>query len=60
MLGAKDYRGMSYIGEKFERKLLRHFSGIRSGLKIPDFFAHSPAFCMQRQKTAEADTNCVN
>ena len=34
---AKDYRGMSYIGKKFERKLLQHFSGIRSGLKISDF-----------------------
>ena len=44
MLEAKDYRGMSQIGEKFERKLLRHFSGIRSGLKIPDFMHISRLF----------------
>ena len=37
MLEAWDYRGMLNIEEKFERKQLRHFSGIRGGLKIPDF-----------------------
>ena len=47
MLGVKDYRGMSYIGEKFERKQLRHFSQIRSRLKIPDFLHIAPTFCMQ-------------
>ena len=29
-------------------------------LKIPDFSHIAPAFCMQRQKTAEADAKCVN
>ena len=29
-------------------------------LKITDFFHIVPAFCMQRQKTAEADAKCVN
>ena len=36
-----------YVGTLFE-------------LKIPDFSHITPAFCMQRQKTAEADTKCVN
>ena len=58
MLWAKDYRGMPYVAENFERKPLRHFSWIRSGLKIPDFLHIAPAFCMQRQKIAEA--KCVN
>ena len=29
-------------------------------LKIPDFLHIAPAFCMQRQKTAEAEVKCVN
>ena len=29
-------------------------------LKIPDFSHIAPVFCMQRQKTAEADVKCVN
>ena len=29
-------------------------------LKIPDFSHIVKAFCMQRQKTAEADAKCVN
>ena len=33
---------------------------LRSGLKIPDFSHIAAAFCMQRQKTAEADTICVH
>ena len=60
MLGAKDYRGMPYIAENFERKPLQHFSWICSGLKIPDFLHIVPAFCMQRQKIAEAEAKCVN
>ena len=36
-----------YVGTMFE-------------LKIPDFLHIAPAFCMQRQKTAEADAKCVN
>ena len=60
MLGAEDYRHMSYIGEKFEPKQMRHLSLIRSGSKIPDCLHIAPAFCKQRQKTAEADTKCVN
>ena len=60
MLGAKDYRGMSYIGKKLERKQLRHFSWIRSDLKIPEFSHIAPAFSMQRQKTAEADAKCAD
>ena len=60
MLGAKDYRGMPYIAVNFERKPLRHFSWIRSGLKIPDFLHIAPAFCMPRQKIAEAEAKCVN
>ena len=32
----------------------------RSGLKIPDFSHIVPVFCMQSQKTAEADAKCVN
>ena len=36
-----------YVGSLFE-------------LKIPDFSLIAPAFCMQRQKTAEADAKCVN
>ena len=36
-----------YVGALFE-------------LKIPDFSHIAPAFCMQRQKTAEADAKCVN
>ena len=51
---------MPYIEEQFERKQLRHFSRIRGGLEIPDFSRIAPAFCMQRQKTVEADAKCVN
>ena len=36
-----------YVGAQFE-------------LKIPDFSHFAPHFCMQRQKTAEADAKCVN
>ena len=57
---AEDDRGISYIEKKFEWKQLRLFSGIRSVLKISDFSRIAPAFCMQRQKTAEADIKCVN
>ena len=60
MLAVLDCRGMSCIEEKFELKQLQHFSWIRSGLKTPDFSHIAPAFCMQRQKTAEADAKCVN
>ena len=59
-IGAKDYRGMTYIGKKFEQKQLRHFSRIRSDLKIPDFLHIAPAFCMQRQKTVKPEAKCVN
>ena len=59
MLGAKGYRGMTYSGEKFEHKQLQHFSWIRSDLKITGFLHFTPAFCMQRQKTAEPDAKCV-
>ena len=48
MLRAKDYRGLPHIGEKFERKQLRHFSWIHSGLKNPNFLHIATAFCMQR------------
>ena len=36
-----------YVGTLFE-------------LKIPDFLHLAPAFCVQRQKTAEADAKFVN
>ena len=36
-----------YVGTLFE-------------LKIPDFSHIAPDFCMQRQKTADADAKCVN
>ena len=36
-----------YVGTLFE-------------FKIPDVLHTAPAFCMQRQKTAKADTKCVN
>ena len=36
-----------YVGTLFE-------------LKIPDFLHIAPAFCMLRQKTAEAEVKCVN
>ena len=36
-----------YVGTLFE-------------LKIPDFSHIAPAFCMQTQKTAEAEVKCVN
>ena len=36
-----------YVGTLFE-------------LKIPDFLLIAPDFCMQRQKTAEADAECLN
>ena len=36
-----------YVGTLFE-------------LKIPDFSHIATDFCVQRQKTAEADANCVN
>ena len=29
-------------------------------LKVPDFSHIAPAFCMQRQKTAKAEVECVN
>ena len=51
MLGAHDYRGMSYIKEKFERKQLRHLCWIRSGLKIPDFSHIVPVFCIMEEKS---------
>ena len=51
---------MSYIEEKYEQKQLRHFSWLCSGLKTSDFLLIPPAFCMQRQKTVEADAKCVN
>ena len=50
---------MSYIEEKFERKQLRHFSRIRSGLKIPVFSHIAPAFRMQIQKTTKANAKCI-
>ena len=36
------------------------YVGTLFGLKIPDFSQIAPAFCVQRQKTAEADVKCVN
>ena len=36
------------------------YVGTLSELKIPDFLHIEPAFCTQRQKTAEADAKCVN
>ena len=36
-----------YVGTLFE-------------VKIPDFSHTAPDFCLQRQKTAEADAKCVN
>ena len=29
-------------------------------LKVPDFSHIAPAFCIQKQKTAETDANCMN
>ena len=37
--------------EKFERKQLRHFSWIRSGLKIPVFSHIAPIFCVIEEKS---------
>ena len=41
----------------WQKKIVKKhcFSEIRSGLKIPDFLHIASAFCIQRQKTAEAD-----
>ena len=50
MLGAYDYRSMPYIEEKFDRKQLRHFSWILSGLKISVFLHIAPAFCIIEEK----------
>ena len=36
------------------------YVGMLFELKIPDFSHIAPAFCMQRQNTAEADAKCVN
>ena len=36
------------------------YGGTLFELKIPDFSHIAPNFCMQRQKTAEADAKCVN
>ena len=36
------------------------YVGTLFGLKIPDLSHIAPAFCVQRQKTAEADVKCVN
>ena len=33
---------------------------MRNGLKISDFSHIVAAFCMQKQKTAEANAKCVN
>ena len=36
------------------------YGGTLFELKIPDFSHIAPDFCMQWQKTAEADDKCVN
>ena len=36
------------------------YDGTLFELKIPDFSHFAPDFCMQKQKTAEADAQCVN
>ena len=36
------------------------YVGTLSELKITEFSHIAPDFCMQRQKTAEADAKCVN
>ena len=42
-------------------KMVRvRFVGTLFELKIPDFSHIAPVFCMQKQKTAEADAKCVN
>ena len=48
-------------------RLFRQGSGLRVRyvgtlfeLKIPDFSHIAPAFCIQRQKTAETDAKCLN
>ena len=59
MLEAQDYRGMSYIEEKFEGKQLRHFSSVRIGLKIPGFPHIAPAFRMQCGGSKRARSDCA-
>ena len=36
------------------------YGGTLFELKITDFSHNAPDFCMQRQKSAEADAKCVN
>ena len=36
------------------------YGGTLFELTIPDFSHIAPTFCMQRQKTAEADAKCMN
>ena len=42
------------------KKVWVRYVGTLFELKIPDFLDIALAFCMQRQKTAEADAKCVN
>ena len=49
-----------WYGTPFFEKVGVRYVGTLFELKTPDFLHIAPAFCMQRQKTAEADAKCVN
>ena len=45
---------------RFFKMVRVRYVGTLFNLNIPDFSHIAPDFCMQRQKTAEADSKCVN
>ena len=44
----------------FIAKVRVRYVGTLFELKIPDFSHIAPAFCTQKQKTAETDAKCMN
>ena len=62
---AKKYTFVRYgffvmVRVRYAFLVIVRFVGTLFKLKIPDSSHIAPAFCMQRQKTAEADAKCVN
>ena len=48
------------VRNAFLVKVRVRYVGTLFELKIPDFSHIAPAFCIQRQQTAETDAKCLN
>ena len=55
---AKKY--VTLVQYAFFVKVRVRYVGTLFELKVQDFSHNAPAFCIQRQKTAETDAKCVN